>query len=395
MIELGRHIEILLLNNDCVIVPNLGGFMTHHVEARYDDRDSMFIPPLRTLGFNPQLTMSDPLLAQSYADAYDISYPEAVALLEREVQSVKNQIEQEGQYEFIDLGILSLDKEGNYTFEPNEAGLLTPMLYGLSSIEMPLLAQVLKQAQLPGTVSYDTTPVNSAAPSLHPSFQPTLATIMSQVSPSDRQREEKTISIKVSLLRNLAVTAVAAVALLFFARPVSNDPAMVSGGEPAEASLLTTITPKKEVKEAASLATATPTVAPEATVAEPQTVAAAEEPAAAVEETAAVVEAPASKSIVDALGQLAQQIEQLNEETVLPSAGHFTVVLGCSLPLENAKFFLSSIQEKGVKKAALFEYNNDHMIVYGDYADKADAYAQLQKLLADGAVASGWIMEVK
>ena len=39
MIELERHIEILLLSNDCVIVPNFGGFMAHHVDARYDDED--------------------------------------------------------------------------------------------------------------------------------------------------------------------------------------------------------------------------------------------------------------------------------------------------------------------------------------------------------------------
>ena len=51
MIELERHIEILLLDNDCVIVPNLGGFMAHHVEAHYDDNDMLFLPPSRTLLF--------------------------------------------------------------------------------------------------------------------------------------------------------------------------------------------------------------------------------------------------------------------------------------------------------------------------------------------------------
>lgn len=73
--ELRRHIEILLLRNDCVIVPHLGGFMAHHRPARYDEADHMFIPPIRTLGFNPQLTMSDSLLAQSYVDTYDLSFP--------------------------------------------------------------------------------------------------------------------------------------------------------------------------------------------------------------------------------------------------------------------------------------------------------------------------------
>ena len=79
MIDLDRHIEILLLKSDCVIVPGLGGFVASHVAARYDAGDKMFIPPLRTLGFNPKLSVNDSLLVQSYSDAYDMSYPDALA----------------------------------------------------------------------------------------------------------------------------------------------------------------------------------------------------------------------------------------------------------------------------------------------------------------------------
>ena len=35
MIELSRHIESLLLDNDCVIVPELGGFIAHYQSAYY------------------------------------------------------------------------------------------------------------------------------------------------------------------------------------------------------------------------------------------------------------------------------------------------------------------------------------------------------------------------
>ena len=98
MIELERHIEILLLNNDCVIVPELGGFMAHHIDARYDEEEDMFLPPLRTLGFNPQLNINDSLLAQSYVEAYDISYPEALRRIEDEVNELKQHLENEGSY---------------------------------------------------------------------------------------------------------------------------------------------------------------------------------------------------------------------------------------------------------------------------------------------------------
>ncbi|HEY9550751.1 MAG TPA: SPOR domain-containing protein, partial [Prevotella sp.] len=68
MLEIERHIEILLLNNDCVIIPGFGGFMAHHVEARFDEGDDVFLPPSRTVGFNPQLKLNDSLLAQSYIE---------------------------------------------------------------------------------------------------------------------------------------------------------------------------------------------------------------------------------------------------------------------------------------------------------------------------------------
>lgn len=136
MIELERHIEILLLSNDCVIVPDLGGFMAHHIEARYDERDNMFLPPLRTLGFNSLLKLNDSLLAQSYVDTYDISYPEAVRRIEDEVNELKQHLRNNGLYELNDIDAIFLNENGNYSFEPCEAGILTPELYGLSSFEM-------------------------------------------------------------------------------------------------------------------------------------------------------------------------------------------------------------------------------------------------------------------
>ena len=53
MIELARHIEILLLENDCVIVPELGGFIAHYQPAYYAESDNIYFPPMRTIGFNP------------------------------------------------------------------------------------------------------------------------------------------------------------------------------------------------------------------------------------------------------------------------------------------------------------------------------------------------------
>lgn len=63
MIELAQHIEALLLENDCVIVPGLGGFVAHYTPAMRVAEENTFLPPTRIIGFNPQLKMNDGLLS--------------------------------------------------------------------------------------------------------------------------------------------------------------------------------------------------------------------------------------------------------------------------------------------------------------------------------------------
>ena len=201
MIELERHIEILLLDNDCVIVPDFGGFMAHHVDARFDERDYTFIPPLRTLGFNPKLTMNDSLLAQSYVEAYDISYPEAVKRISDEVREVRERISHDGSYELHNIGVISINDDGNYEFEPCEAGILTPGLYGLGSFVFKPISATAEQEE---------TALDAAA------------------SVAD-DTEDKTISIRLSLLRNLAAACIAIIAFLLLPKPLDNYTAQTAG----------------------------------------------------------------------------------------------------------------------------------------------------------------------
>lgn len=135
MFEIDRHIESLLLKHSCVIVPGFGGFMAHHISARYDETDGMMLPPMRTVGFNPQLTLNDSLLVQSYIETYDISYPEALRQIESEVAEMKMLLENEGCFDICSIGRISINECGQYEFEPCQAGILTPELYGLPGVE--------------------------------------------------------------------------------------------------------------------------------------------------------------------------------------------------------------------------------------------------------------------
>ncbi|MBQ8097341.1 MAG: SPOR domain-containing protein, partial [Prevotella sp.] len=178
MMKLERHIEILLLDNDCVIVPDFGGFVAHQLCARYDESEGIFLPPLRTLGFNPQLRLNDSLLAQSYVETYDISYPEALRRIAAEVDELRAVLSREGRYEFNDLGTITLNADGRYESTPHEAGILTPELYGLTSFEMPQLQhRAMKKSLFNG---------------------------------------EETITIKLSTIRNVAAACIAALVFWLF-----------------------------------------------------------------------------------------------------------------------------------------------------------------------------------
>ena len=86
--------------------------------------------------------MNDSLLALSYVEAYDISYPEALNRIADEVAEIKQTLENTGRFELTDIGTIILNETGNYAFEPCEAGILTPELYGLGGFDMLPLAQI-------------------------------------------------------------------------------------------------------------------------------------------------------------------------------------------------------------------------------------------------------------
>ena len=223
MVELAKHIEILLLNNDCVIVPGFGGFMAHHVDAVYDEEEKLFLPPSRTLGFNPKLHINDSLLALSYVEAYDISYPDAIKRIEAEVSEMRQLINNQGFFDFPDIGVIQTNDEGNLEFEPCSAGILTPELYALSSFECYKLATLPeKQEETTPTVAV---PVSEAQKPVEDEHVKTATVELKQeqdeVEDEYEDYEDDVVTIKVSTLKRIAAVALVLVVAVFAILPFS------------------------------------------------------------------------------------------------------------------------------------------------------------------------------
>ena len=166
MKELSRHIEVLLLENDCVIVPGLGGFIAHNKAAEFKDSANIFCPPLRTIGFNPQLTINDGLLAQSYMQSYDTDFPDASRKIESVVSQIKDSLYKNGQAELDNIGTLYYTMAGTYGFEPYGNAFFSPSLYGLGSFSISPLSELasVKESAAEQRIVIETVPSSVESP---------------------------------------------------------------------------------------------------------------------------------------------------------------------------------------------------------------------------------------
>ena len=364
VIEIERHIEILLLDNDCVIVPGLGGFTAHHVEARFDESDDVFLPPLRTLGFNQQLKINDSLLVQSYIEAYDISYPEALRRIEGELEELRQRLANDGYYEMTDIGVLEMNEDGNIIFTPCEAGILTPELYGLSSFEMqPLMAEE-------STTSASSTQVQK--PNVEPT--PITTTVFDQVGQKEEtsandagqdtdtdEDAEKTICIKVSWLRNAGIAAAAALLLFFVIFPISHSGLKnVNIGDFNGTSFFSKLMPKDSQMNNINIS-----------------------------EIKASAKDSSRQSVKDSVKDSIKGIEpKVKSDT-------FCIVLASCIPQKNAERYVEQLHKKGFDKAYAMVNNKMVRVIYGNYTSETDAYNDLQKIRSKDEFEQAWILKKK
>lgn len=351
VIELEKHIEILLLTNDCVIVPGLGGFTASHVAARYDDNDGLYIPPSRTLGFNSKLNINDSLLVQSYSEAYDMSFPEAFNRLEDEITELKQHVSNEGYYELNDIGTLYLNDDGNIEFSPCEAGILTPYLYSLSSFEIKKLSAATDK-----DIREDK-PVRAAfkQPSIIKQNEASLNESDDEGMAGDRQPRKKYV-----LLRNAAAIVLLIISFLIFSEPVNDKSGMtrMSNFDTGIVHNLINngyknITGKKDIKlkNLGNKANITKDVKKEATAAAKQPVATEESP-------------------------------------------YYCIVLASKVTKRNADDFTRRLKALGFDDAkVLTEKGKSVKVVYGRYKTKNEAYNALNNLKGNEPFYDAWIYQ--
>ncbi len=143
MISIVEHIEYLIGQYDCVVVPQLGAFIAQYEPARFDD--AHIIPPVRRISFNAQVDHNDGILAVSLMKRHGISYDQAVSVIANEVAAVKRMLNAGTDFPVGSIGYLSRGK-ASVEFTPFRSYSTFSGYFGLCSFDLSPVRTAVSEA---------------------------------------------------------------------------------------------------------------------------------------------------------------------------------------------------------------------------------------------------------
>jgi len=348
--DLSKHIEYLLLDHECVIFPQLGAFITSYISSKWSQEEDIFLPPYRTVWFNPQIKEDDHLFISTLARRYRISETDATLLCNEYLEEIYQELEENG---IVDVGSIGtfIREEANspITFAPNPSGVTSPSLYGLDVVHLPLLsAEDLEKSQQKAR----------------------------ETEAETRQRDEKHITIRIhrSLINYATAAAASVIMFLGFSTPAANT------GMDEEQQMRTELFIPSNLRPTTNIVSEAPaeTVeAPEIAVVEMHPVVAETEP----EVIEAKIETPAE----------ATQNATLESASSEPS---YAIVLASAISLKNAQNYVESLRGRG-HKAQLMDNGKMVRVVIPGYHSPQEVRQAISQLKAEShEFDKAWMLEI-
>lgn len=376
MIELSKHIEYLLMDNDCVIVPEFGGFITHYQSAYYEDSEGLFLPPTRSVGFNPRLTMNDGLLVQSYMQAYHTDFSDALRRIQNSVNRLKENLYQGEIVELPGVGSLQYNIYNEYEFQPQESGVLSPTLYGLDAFSIKPLAEVQAVEEI-----------------LVPNQQ--------MVRPASTKKEFR---LNPHWLSNAVAVAVAII--LFFVMSVPVENTYIDKGSYASLgtdclfdvirsqSMVTTLTVMEDNSQPNIRKEPRPVVVKVEKVASVKK----EEPVKVEKKTQEVHSIQLEKKIESGNLESGNELVKKDRPTVKKEVAkkkRYHIIVASLATFADGQRMLKEYKQQGYKDASLIEGSGRFRIALCSFSEKSEANNRLNSLKQQDAFKSAWLLSSK
>lgn len=134
MTTVQNHIKELLFEQDCVVIPDFGGFVTNFDCAKVDKAEEYIKPAQKWLAFNGLLKNDDGLLSNYIAKNEGVSRDVANLKIKLFVETAKKGIRFNQRFDIAGVGTFTENEEGKIQFNPSENSNFLGDSFGLEKI---------------------------------------------------------------------------------------------------------------------------------------------------------------------------------------------------------------------------------------------------------------------
>jgi cell division septation protein DedD/nucleoid DNA-binding protein len=350
MITVQNHIKELLFEQDCVVIPDFGGFLTNFDGAKINDSKQFISPPQKWLAFNALLKNDDGLLSNYIAKEENISREQASLKVKSFVEETKRYIQFDNSYFMEGLGTFSQNEENKIQFQPKVSTNFYTESFGLENIRLKkssALPNELQVVHTPPAVSNHTIQQVFVADDREP-----MAELMEDetVAPYSRRRFSRVLPVVYGLFGAAFLMS----AIYFY----DNQKVSLSSMNPFQSSAVTQPIVKK-----------------------------------AIIETPKAVEKVETKPFEPVV---AENIVE-TKKTINSSNNRFFIILGSFGSEQNAKKLVRTLKNKGYEEAKLiYPKNNEKLIkvTAGGFQNEFEADKQAVQI-SEAISQATWIYEQK
>lgn len=132
--QLTDHIQHLLRDHDCVIIPDFGGLIADYEPARLHPVRHTLAPPAKRVAFNQSLTRNDGLLVDAVSRSLHLTTGMARQQVRDAVQRMQQELEEQQRTELPGIGIFRQAPGRGLDFEYTGHQNLLPASFGLPEL---------------------------------------------------------------------------------------------------------------------------------------------------------------------------------------------------------------------------------------------------------------------
>ncbi len=151
MDRLSRYLNQALILNDCVILPQFGGFVCHNESAYIDELQGVLVPQSKKVTFNESLNHNDALFAKFIAKAERVPLNDAEKQVERYISDIKVCLERQEELNIPGIGLFKREQNA-LKFKSEERNFMAATAY-LPAIKLPMPSMHIKAVETAPTKS--------------------------------------------------------------------------------------------------------------------------------------------------------------------------------------------------------------------------------------------------